>query len=162
MRSPVPREARFTLFTFTHWRRKQQPTPIFLPGKCHGQRSLAGPKPHPHDSTLGEREAPPTPQPPQDPSPLRGTLGSSLRSPATLISWCPLSGLKGVQPPLPFGERTRDGSPGLPFPSPMHESITARGTTRISGSLSCGAREVRSPCAWRGGARPGSRVTGGD
>ena len=23
-----------------------------------------------------------------------------------------------------------------------------------------GAREVRSPCAWRGGARPGSRVTG--
>ena len=23
--------------------------------------------------------------------------------------------------------------------------------TRISGSLSCGAREVRSPCAWRGG-----------
>ena len=39
---------------------------------------------------------------------------------------------------------------------------TSRGTTRISGSLSCGAREVRSPCAWRGGARPGSRVTGGD
>ena len=28
--------------------------------------------------------------------------------------------------------------------------------------LSPGAREVRSPCAWRGGARPGSRVTGGD
>ena len=23
----------------------------------------------------------------------------------------------------------------------------------LSGSLSCGAREVRSPCAWRGGAR---------
>ena len=29
------------------------------------------------------------------------------------------------------------------------------GGARISGSLSCGAREVRSPCAWRGGARPG-------
>ena len=27
-----------------------------------------------------------------------------------------------------------------------------RGTTGSSGSLSCGAREVRSPCAWRGGA----------
>ena len=40
--------------------------------------------------------------------------------------------------------------------------VFSRGTTRISGSLSCGAREVRSPCAWRGGARPGSRVTGGD
>ena len=30
--------------------------------------------------------------------------------------------------------------------------VFSRGTTRISGSLSCGAREVRSPCAWRGGA----------
>ena len=24
------------------WRRKLQPTPVFLPGKSHGQRSLAG------------------------------------------------------------------------------------------------------------------------
>ena len=24
------------------WRRKWQPTPAFLPGKCHGQRSLVG------------------------------------------------------------------------------------------------------------------------
>ena len=24
------------------WRRKWQPTPVFLPGKIHGQRSLAG------------------------------------------------------------------------------------------------------------------------
>ena len=94
------------------------------------------------------------------------------------ISWSPLSGLKGVQPPLQFGERTRDCSPGHAgkegpqlamtgvsqgFPraaAPM--ALFSRGMTRISGSLSCGAREVRSPCAWRGGARPGSRVTGGD
>ena len=26
---------------------------------------------------------------------------------ATRVSWSPLSGLKGVQPPLPFGERDR-------------------------------------------------------
>ena len=25
-----------------NWRRKWQPTPVFLPGKVHGQRSLAG------------------------------------------------------------------------------------------------------------------------
>ena len=25
-----------------HWRRKWQPTPVFLPGRSHGQRSLAG------------------------------------------------------------------------------------------------------------------------
>jgi len=24
------------------WRRKWQPTPVFLPGKSHGQRSLVG------------------------------------------------------------------------------------------------------------------------
>ena len=24
------------------WRRAQQPTPVFLPGESHGQRSLAG------------------------------------------------------------------------------------------------------------------------
>ena len=24
------------------WRRKWQPAPVFLPGECHGQRSLAG------------------------------------------------------------------------------------------------------------------------
>ena len=25
-----------SLFTFTHWRRKQQPTPVFLPGESQG------------------------------------------------------------------------------------------------------------------------------
>ena len=31
-----------SLFTFIHWRRKWQPTPVFLPGESHGQRSLVG------------------------------------------------------------------------------------------------------------------------
>ena len=30
------------------WRRKWQPTPVFLPGKFHGQRSLAGYRPWGH------------------------------------------------------------------------------------------------------------------
>ena len=30
------------LSTFMHWRRKWQPTPVFLPGKSHGWRSLVG------------------------------------------------------------------------------------------------------------------------
>ena len=30
------------LFAFMHWRRKWQPTPVFLPGESHGQRSLVG------------------------------------------------------------------------------------------------------------------------
>ena len=29
-----------SLFTFMHWRRKWQPTPVFLPGESHGSGSL--------------------------------------------------------------------------------------------------------------------------
>ena len=31
-----------SLFTFTHWRRKWQPTPVFLPGESQGEGSLVG------------------------------------------------------------------------------------------------------------------------
>ena len=31
-----------SLFTFMHWRRKWQPTPVFLPGESQGQGSLVG------------------------------------------------------------------------------------------------------------------------
>ena len=31
-----------SLFTFIHWRRKWQPTPVFLPGESQGRRSLVG------------------------------------------------------------------------------------------------------------------------
>ena len=33
---------RLSNFTFTHWRRKWQPTPVFLPGESQGQGSLGG------------------------------------------------------------------------------------------------------------------------
>ena len=35
-------ETSLSLFTFMHWRRKWQPTPVFLSGECHGQRGLVG------------------------------------------------------------------------------------------------------------------------
>ena len=38
------------------WRRKWQPTPVFLPGESHGQRSLAGYSP------WGRKESDPTEQ----------------------------------------------------------------------------------------------------
>ena len=38
------------------WRRKWHPTPVLLPGKCHGQRSLAGYSPQGHrESDVTER-----------------------------------------------------------------------------------------------------------
>ena len=33
---------RLSDFTFMHWRRKWQPTPVFLPGESQGRRSLVG------------------------------------------------------------------------------------------------------------------------
>ena len=31
-----------SLFTFLHWRRQRQPTPVFLPGESQGRGSLVG------------------------------------------------------------------------------------------------------------------------
>ena len=68
----------------------------------------------------------------------------------TRISWSPLSGLKGVKPPLQFGERTRDCYPGQAGKEGPHLERTgasqgfpraaapvgvfSQGTTRISGA----------------------------
>ena len=37
-----------SLFTFIHWRRKWQPTPVFLPGESQGRQSLVGCSPWGH------------------------------------------------------------------------------------------------------------------
>ena len=34
--------ASLSLFTFMHWRRKWQPTPVFVPGESQGRGSLLG------------------------------------------------------------------------------------------------------------------------
>ena len=36
------RSLSLSLFTFMHWRRKWQPTPVFLPGESQGRGSLVG------------------------------------------------------------------------------------------------------------------------
>ena len=38
-------ETSLSLFPFMHWRRKWQPTPVFLPGESQGQGSLVGCRP---------------------------------------------------------------------------------------------------------------------
>ena len=72
-----------------------------------------------------------------------------------------MSGRKAVKPPVEFEEKTRDGSPGIAGKEGRHLAMTGsslgfsraeapgwvfpRCSTGSSGSLSCGAREVRSP-----------------
>ena len=38
------------------WRRKWQPTPVFLPGKCHGLRNLAGYKREGHNLAAKQQQ----------------------------------------------------------------------------------------------------------
>ena len=40
--SPAMQEMRVRSLGQEDWRRARQPTPVFLPGKSHGQKSLAG------------------------------------------------------------------------------------------------------------------------
>ena len=62
----------------------------------------------------------------------------------------PLQGSQGSRGCIP-GSPGAGASQGFPrAAAPV--GVFSRGTTRISGSLSCGAREVRSPCVWRGGS----------
>ena len=39
---PLVKATSLSLFTFMHWRRKWQPTPVFLPGESQGWGSLVG------------------------------------------------------------------------------------------------------------------------
>ena len=97
---------------------------------------------------------------------------------ATGTSWSPLCGLKEVKPPVKFRERTRVCSPDHAGKEGPHLAMMgasrgfprawapvwdfSRGMMGISGSLSCGATEVKSPCAWRGATRHCSRVMVGE
>ena len=42
LRAKHNRATSLSLFTFMRWRRKRQPTPVFLPGESQGWRSLVG------------------------------------------------------------------------------------------------------------------------
>ena len=42
LRAGHDRATSLSLFTFMHWRRKWQPTPLFLPGESQGWQSLVG------------------------------------------------------------------------------------------------------------------------
>ena len=51
-------EPSLSLFTFMNWRRKWQPTPVFLPGESHGRRSLVvySPRGRKELDTTGRRQ----------------------------------------------------------------------------------------------------------
>ena len=73
------------------------------------------------------------------------------------ICWSPLSGLKGVKPPLEFGERTRDCTPGHAGKEGPHLTMTGGlgGFTelqRLCWFLRGYDGELREPLVWRQGS----------
>ena len=82
-----------SLFTFMHWRRKWQPTPVFLPGESQGQGSLVG--------CMGSHRVG------HDWSDLAAAAGScSMVLPLVVCSWA-----------RPLGPRCVSGKPGGMSPS---------------------------------------------
>ena len=86
------------------WRRKWQPTPVFLPGKFHGQKSLAGYSPWGIKRIWHNLAT--------------AAAAKSLQSCPTLCG--PINGSPPGSPSLGFSRQEHWS--GLPFPSPMHES----------------------------------------
>ena len=115
------------------WRRKRQPTSVFLPGESHGQKSLAGCSPwghrkmdtteHTHMHANGKN------------------YGAAAAAPKLLQSWPTLCDpIDGSPPgsPIPGFSRQEHWS-GLPFPSPMHasESEVSQSYPTLSNPMSC-------------------------
>ena len=111
------------LFTFMHWRRKWQPTPVFLPGESQGQGSLVGCRLWGH-AELDTTEA--TQQQQQTVVEVMKTLVTSFeRSRACTVHLVP---------------------PAYSRPPPTHTSAEDAWTlTGKSGSVSCG---VTAPFSW--------------
>ena len=70
------------------------------------------------------------------------------------IFWSPLSGLKGVKPPVEFSERTRDCSLGPAGKEGPHLAMTveSRGFFRAAAGVWCFSRvhgDLREPLVWR-------------
>ena len=87
-----------SLFAFVHWRRRWQPTPVFLPGESQGRGSLVGCR-------------------------LRGhTVGhdwSDLAAAAEAAGWAPAS--SNQETPVPQGHRPQRGTTALgPRGPPLH------------------------------------------
>ena len=94
------------------WRKKWQSTPVFLPGKSHGWRSLVGYSP------CGRKES--------------DTISLSflfslllllllLLSRFSRVRLCATPSMAAQQAPPSLGFSRQEHWSGLPFPSPMHE-----------------------------------------
>ena len=117
------------------WRRAWQPTPVFLPGRSHGQRSLEGYSPwacielssprrnHARYPGLASLRA--NTQAPQV------KLLLLLLSCFSRVQVCATPSMAAHQAPPSLGLSRQEHWSGLPFPSPMHESEKWKGSHSV-------------------------------
>ena len=116
------RATSLSLFTFTHWRRKWQPTPVFSPGESQGRGSLMGC----HLCGCTELDTTEAAQQQQQQQKVllkqeMFQMESTAKSLQSCLTLCdPTDGSN--QAPLSLGFSRQEHWSGLPFPSPMHES----------------------------------------
>ena len=104
-----------SLFTFMHWRRKWQPTPVFLPGEFQGRGSLVGCRLWGHT----ESDRTEVTQRQQQWSPRRKLLWNSLRHSCSVAQSCPtLCNPMDCGLPLSIEFSRQEYWSGLPFPTP--------------------------------------------
>ena len=132
------RATSLSLFTFTHWRRKWQPTPVFLPGESQGQGSLVGCRLCGR-TELDTTEATQQQQQQQQRVLLKQEMfqmESTAKSLQSCLTLCdPTDGSHQAPPSLGFSRQEHWG--GLPFPSPMRESEVAQSCPTLSDPMDC-------------------------
>ena len=101
-------------FTFMHWRRKWQRTPVFLPGESQGRGRLVG------CHLWGRTESDTTEATQQQHSLQPNKL--LLLSHFSRVQLCAVPQMAAHQGPPSLGFSRQEHWSGLPFPSPMHES----------------------------------------
>ena len=144
------------------WRRKWQHSPIFLPGKFHGQRSLMGyspwgckeldtPKHTAHTSPSAPHPAPSPPSPaPSLMGPVQASLSSPFRPSSPVVS-SPCGDLSQTHPSFLWGgrgcsPRPRPWSPKLGFTSSLCHSLTWIAILLLGTSVCPSVKWVWCPC----------------
>ena len=129
-----------SLFTFMHWRRKWQPTPVFLPGESQGRRSLIG-------SRLRGRTESDTTETTQQQQQQRlgGFPGRRAWQPTPVLSPGKAHGRRSLEGCSPWGREEPDTTESLHF----HFSLSCTGEGN-GNSLQCSCLENPRDCgAWQ-------------
>ena len=150
-----------SLFTFLHWRRKWQPTPVFLPGESQGRGSLVGCRLWGRTrlkwlSSSSSRQQDRT-------KPTEGLPRPARASPPPPVN-LPYKGESGTQEkaPCPWeGAERRAGSQHRPLAPPPSPGCSRGMSENLSLTLGATPNTTAGPALWRGWGSPAWSLSSG-